>query len=225
VKIVLIYSGGLDSTTLLYHLLSEGHTVKCLSIDYGQRHKKELEAAKRICKDIGIVHQVADLRGITHLIKGSSQSDLSVPVPEGYYASENMKLTVVPNRNMIMLSVAIGWAVSSKFDAVAYGAHAGDHEIYPDCRPEFASAMDTAALLCDWRKIKLIRPFIDETKEDIVQIGIGLDVPFEKTWTCYKGEKLPCGVCGSCQERRAAFKAAEAEDPVKYKSYKIYKKP
>src|SRR5262245_19263220 len=144
---VLVYSGGLDSTTLLYHLQARGDTVRCLSIDYGQRHRRELEAARTICEHIGVEHRLADLRSITPLLGGSALTD-AVAVPHGHYAEESMKLTVVPNRNMILLSLAIAWSVSLKYDAVAYAAHAGDHTIYPDCRPAFVEAMERAAGLC-----------------------------------------------------------------------------
>ena len=186
-KTVVVYSGGMDSTTLLYHLRDAGHELKAISVNYGQRHVRELEAAKTICAAVDVEHVVADLSAINPLLGDNSLSGRSVDVPEGHYEEESMKLTVVPNRNMIMLSIAIGWAISQKFDAVAYGAHSGDHAIYPDCRPEFANAMDRAAQLCDWRKIKLLRPLVNLDKGDIAQRGAELGVPFELTWTCYKG--------------------------------------
>jgi len=216
-KTVLTYSGGLDSTVLLYHLRSQGNTIRCLGIDYGQRHRRELDAAAIICRDLEIEYRIADLSAVRPLLAGSALTD-DVAVPEGHYAAESMKLTIVPNRNMIMLSVAIGWALSLKYDAVAYAAHAGDHPIYPDCRPEFVEAMDKAASLCDWHRIHIVRPFITMTKADIVRLGAGLRVPFERTWSCYKGGPLHCGRCGTCVERREAFQIARLRDPTTYEA-------
>lgn len=215
-KTVLIYSGGLDSTVALYLLKSQGYDVKALSVDYGQRHKKEIEFAKYHCRKLSIEHQVADLTGITHLLAGSSQTSPDVAVPDGHYAEESMKLTIVPNRNMIMLSVAIGWAVSQKADSVAYAAHAGDHAIYPDCRPEFAEAMNEAAQLADWHQVSLLRPFVQWSKADIAAEGQRLGVEFELTWSCYKGGLSHCGTCGTCVERREAFTLAGITDPTLY---------
>lgn len=215
-KVIAIYSGGMDSTVLLYHLRSQGYDVRALSVDYGQRHRKELESARSICHITGIPHEVADLRGITHLLKGSSLTDSEVDVPEGHYAEESMKATVVPNRNMIMLSVAIGYAISLGAPFVAYGAHAGDHTIYPDCRPEFAAALNTAALLADWQQVELLRPFIRLTKAEIARRGAELNVPLELTWSCYKGDELHCGLCGTCVERAEAFNLAGLQDPTDY---------
>jgi 7-cyano-7-deazaguanine synthase len=164
-----------------------------------------------------VEHRVADLTPITPLLGNNSLSSREIEVPEGHYEEESMKLTIVPNRNMIMLSVAIGWAVSLKYDAVAYGAHAGDHAIYPDCRPEFASAMDQAARLCDWQPIELLRPFVNDDKGDIAKRGHDLGVPFHLTWTCYKGEALHCGKCGACQERIEAFAKYQLDDPAVYR--------
>ena len=197
-KVIVVYSGGMDSTTLLYHMRDAGHPVKAISVNYGQRHVRELDAARQICAAIDVEHVIADLSAINPLLGDNSLSGRSVDVPEGHYEEESMKLTVVPNRNMIMLSVAIGWAISQEFDAVAYGAHSGDHAIYPDCRPEFAGALDQAAQLCDWRGIKLLRPFVDLDKGDIARRGAELNVPFALTWTCYKGNKKHCGKCGAC---------------------------
>jgi len=127
-----------------------------------------------------------------------------------------MKATVVPNRNMILLSVAAGWAISSEFDRVAYAAHSGDHAVYPDCRNEFADALDATIRLADWREVSLYRPFVDYAKADLVKLGAELGVPFEKTWSCYKGLDLHCGRCGTCIERREAFHLAGIHDPTYY---------
>lgn len=214
-RIVLIHSGGLDSTVLLYKLRADGHELRCLGVDYGQRHRRELDAGQAICHDLGVEYRIADLRGLRPLLGGSALTD-DVPVPDGHYTDDTMKTTIVPNRNMIMLSAAIGWAVSLKYDAVAYAAHAGDHTIYPDCRPAFVEAVRNAARLCDWRSIELLTPFVDQTKADIVRIGAGLGVPFAKTWSCYKGGEIHCGTCGTCVERREAFQKAGIADPTVY---------
>jgi 7-cyano-7-deazaguanine synthase len=215
-KTIVIFSGGMDSTVLLATLIAAGHEVKALSVDYGQRHRKELNAAAALAALYGVEHRVADLRSITPLLAGSSQTSADVEVPEGHYAEESMKQTVVPNRNMIMLAVAAGWAISLKYDAVAYGAHAGDHAIYPDCRDDFAQTLADAIRLADWHTVSLIRPFVNLTKAMIVERGLALGVPFEKTWTCYKGGDKHCGKCGTCVERLEAFEIAGAVDPAEY---------
>ena len=189
-KSIVVHSGGMDSTVLLYRLVDEGDEVKALSIDYGQRHRKEIDYARTLAEGLGVEHRVADLRSLTELLGGSALTSPDIEVPEGHYAEENMKATVVPNRNMILLSVSAGWAISSKFDRVAYAAHAGDHAIYPDCRTEFADALDSAIRLADWREVSLHRPFVALTKADLVQLGAELKVPFEKTWSCYQGQEL-----------------------------------
>jgi 7-cyano-7-deazaguanine synthase len=137
-----------------------------------------------------------------------------VAVPEGHYAQENMKLTVVPNRNMLMLAAATAWAISSQYDAVAYACHAGDHIIYPDCRPAFTDAMAQVMSVCDFRPVLLSRPFLHKSKGEIAVLGHQLGVPFRDTWTCYKGEAKPCGVCGACVERAEAFAFAGKHDPL-----------
>lgn len=215
-KVVHLFSGGLDSSVALYDLVSKDYEVAALGVHYGQRHQKEVEHAKRICESIGVQYLMADLSALSQVLTGNSQTDAAIDVPEGHYTDENMKLTVVPNRNMIMLSVAIGWAVSMKFDAVCYAAHTGDHTIYPDCRPEFADAVDKCAQLCDWHPVKVLRPFIHFNKTKIVELGSKLDVPFEKTWSCYKGRDEHCGKCGTCVERKEAFQNAGVKDPTKY---------
>ena len=206
----------MDSTVLLYQLLNAGDDVLALSIDYGQRHKKELECARSLCKDLGVEHRIADLTSLTPLLAGSSLTSPEIEVPEGHYAEDNMKATVVPNRNMILLSVATGWAISAGAESVSYAAHSGDHAIYPDCREEFAEGMNHVMGLADWQKVALDRPFVSLTKADIVKLGAQLGVPFERTWSCYKGGELHCGRCGTCVERREAFYLAGVDDPTIY---------
>lgn len=215
-KTVLTYSGGLDSTVLLYHLRAEGHTVHALAVDYGQRHRRELAHAKEICHQIRVPCNVADLSAIQPLIAGSSLTSPEIEVAEGHYTEASMKSTIVPNRNMILLSIATGYALSIDAEQIAYAAHSGDHAIYPDCRNEFADAMAEAIRLCDWKSVTLVRPFVDWTKADIVRRGIELDVPFAQTWSCYKGHDVHCGRCGTCIERREAFDLVNFEDPTSY---------
>jgi 7-cyano-7-deazaguanine synthase len=217
-KSIVIHSGGLDSTVLLCALLHDGREVQALSIDYGQRHRRELNAAGRICKELKVRHQVADLSGLRPLLGGSSQTDNSVAVPTGHYAEENMKLTVVPNRNAILLSTAVAWAISLKYDSVAYAAHAGDHAIYPDCREEFCAPFAEAMRNADWHKVELERPFLQWTKGDIAAEGMRLGAPLGLTYSCYTGNVVHCGKCGTCTERRMAFIEAGAVDPTVYQT-------
>jgi len=215
-KTVLIYSGGIDSTVLLYDLLNSGHDVQALSVNYGQRHIKELDCAKSLCKQLNVEHHVADLTALNPLLSGSSLTSPHVQVPEGHYEDESMKATVVPNRNMILLSIATGWAMSTGASSVSYAAHSGDRAIYPDCREEFADAMNSVMEIAGWDKVSLNRPFSSLTKADIVKLGDELGVPFEQTWSCYKGGQVHCGVCGTCVERREAFQLAGVTDPTIY---------
>lgn len=212
-KTVLVLSGGLDSTVLLYKLLSEGKEVKAISFNYGQRHSIELEKAKATCQKLGIEHKVIDLSFIKELVSNSALTG-DIEVPHGHYEAENMKLTVVPNRNAIMANIAIGWAVNLDFDEVALGVHAGDHAIYPDCRPDFIYALDNLAQLANYKSISIYTPFLFLDKGDIAKIGKELNVDFSLTHTCYEGKEIPCGKCGSCQEREYAFKKAETNDPL-----------
>jgi 7-cyano-7-deazaguanine synthase len=216
-KIIVVISGGLDSVTLAYHLKEQGHDLSLLTVDYGQRHKKEIVCAVIAAIRLGAIHRQVDLSTLKPLMAGSALMDGSVPVPHGHYAAESMKATVVPNRNMLILATAAAWAISIKADAVAIGAHAGDHAVYPDCRPEFAAAMDHALSLCDWHPVRVERPFIAMTKADIVTLGHSLGVPFADTWSCYEGGDVHCGRCGTCVERAGAFIDADVPDPTVYR--------
>lgn len=215
-KVVVLLSGGMDSTVLLHYHLKRGDEVRALAFNYGQRHRKEINFAREMALSLDVPFEVAEMAQIGNLLPGSSQTDESVPVPEGKYDEVSMKATVVPNRNMIMLSVAIGHAIAYKFDDVSYAAHGGDHAIYPDCRPEFADAIGVIAGLCDWRHISMKRPFINIAKYDIASKGHKFGVDFTKTWSCYQGDELHCGKCGTCIERREAFHLADLSDPTSY---------
>jgi len=216
-KIVLVFSGGMDSSTMLYTLRSQGHELRCIGFDYGQKHAVELQAAKAIAASAEVSYQQIDLSSLAPIIAGqSSQVNPNIEVPDGHYSEESMKATVVPNRNMIMLSVAVAHAISIDYDAVAYGAHAGDHAIYPDCRKVFVDAMEAVIGLCDWKKIELLTPFLHKKKSDIVLEGHKLGVPFAETWSCYKGGTLHCGSCGTCVERKEAFAIANISDATEY---------
>ncbi|MFH8991459.1 7-cyano-7-deazaguanine synthase QueC [Streptomyces sp. NPDC017940] len=217
---VVIASGGLDSTAAAYLLAAQGASVSLLSFDYGQRHRKELQCAAQIADLLGAAHEVVDLTAVGRLLGGSALTDAGLDVPDGHYTDETMRITVVPNRNAIMLEVAAAVAVATKADAVAFGAHAGDHFIYPDCRPDFFEKITAAiragneGFLADG--FQLVAPFLHVTKADIVETAAGLNVPFELTWSCYKGGEVHCGTCGTCTERREAFDLAGVADPTPY---------
>ncbi len=224
-RTVAIFSGGLDSTVLLHHLQAAGDEVLAMSVDYGQRHRVELAYARGTVDRLGIPWELANLSPIAHLLAGSSQTSDDVAVPHGHYAEDSMKQTVVPNRNMIMLAVAGGWAIGQKADRLAYGAHTGDHTIYPDCRPEFVEAMQGALGLADWHRVELVSPFLTFTKAEIVARGAELGVDFTQTWSCYEGGDMHCGACGTCYERREAFETAGVPDPTEYLRTPAYRKP
>lgn len=213
-KILVILSGGMDSTTMLYKYLAEGHEVEAISFDYQQRHRREIALAVETTSKLNIKHGIVDI-SFLGIISKSALTDPGHDVPEGHYADENMKQTVVPNRNMIFMSIAAAYALNNKFDAIAIGVHAGDHAIYPDCRSDFIKIMANAFLHCDWEKLELLAPFQDMDKGDIVSLGVSLGVDYSLTQTCYKGMDKPCGKCGSCTEREEAFKKAETDDPLR----------
>lgn len=213
-KAVIILSGGMDSTTLLYQINKE-YDVHALSFNYGQKHTKELNVATKTCNKLNINHKIFDL-SVLNEIAPSALTRNEWQVPEGHYTDENMKQTVVPNRNMVMLSLATSYAIAKKADCLFYGAHAGDHDIYPDCRKEFVDAMINAIKLADWHQVQLVAPYLNIDKGAIVKIGKTFKVDYSLTWTCYKGKELACGKCGSCVERLEAFEKANMKDPLKY---------
>ncbi len=215
-RVVLVFSGGLDSTVLLYHLRQEGCALRALSVDYGQRHRRELDAAAAIAAALELEHRIVDLPSLGALLSGSALTSPSIAVPREEYGRENMEATTVPNRNMVLLALAIAWAAQQHDDAVAFAAHAGRTLTYPDCRPAFAAAMDHAARLADWRPIAVLAPFVTWRKADIVRRGHALGVPLERTWSCYVGGAQHCGECATCRDRRAAFAEAGVSDPTEY---------
>jgi 7-cyano-7-deazaguanine synthase len=213
---VVLLSGGMDSATLLYYLAHQGCQVLPLTIHYGQRHARELAAAAAVCKRLGVLPTICDLSNIKPLLRGSSQTD-DVAVPEGHYEDPVMRLTVVPNRNMILLAVASAMAIGNGSRTVAYAAHAGDHACYPDCRPEFVDALQVALHLCHYDGgVDLYAPFLGQTKAQIADLGTTLKVPYELTYSCYAGRILHCGLCGTCCERRLCFEDAGLHDPIDY---------
>ncbi len=218
-KAIAVVSGGLDSVTLAYLLHSEGFDLHILSYDYGQRHSKELDFARRCAQRLDAQHDIVNLSSVGALLKGSALTD-DIDVPEGHYAAPNMAITVVPNRNAIMLAVAYGAAVSDGAEVVAVGFHGGDHFIYPDCRPEFVETFDAmerrAVAGFGHPDLRLYAPFITIGKHDIVTLGAKLNVPFQDTWSCYKGAERHCGKCGTCYERKEAFALAGVADPTEY---------
>lgn len=222
---IVVFSGGMDSTTLLYRVLDEGYTVHAVSFDYGQRHVRELDAARTIAARTGVAHGVINLCVLQSFLS-SALTDTARSVPHGHYAEENMRQTVVPNRNAIMLAIAWGIAATEGAEIVATGVHAGDHFIYPDCRPEFIAAIQHAFRFGTVGHasplLRLYTPYLNQTKIEIAQDGARLGVPYELTWTCYEGGEIHCGVCGSCQERREGFRLAGVLDPTHYADLTTY---
>ena len=211
---VIIYSGGLDSTTLLYD--ERKRIALAVTFDYGSNHaEREIACARWHCQKLGIEHLVINLGFIGKYFDSSLTSGADA-IPEGNYDEENMRSTVVPFRNGIMLSVACGLAESRKLKRVLIANHGGDHAIYPDCRPEFVKAMDAAMTAGTYEGVKLAAPYTNITKGDIVKKGAALGIDYSKTYSCYRGGEKHCGRCGTCQERKEAFKEAGIIDPTNY---------
>jgi 7-cyano-7-deazaguanine synthase len=236
-KAIAVVSGGLDSVTMVYDLLAREYEVDMISFDYGQRHSKELIHARAIASLLNLRHEIVDLRGLTELISNSALTG-DTEVPEGHYAQDNMAQTVVPNRNMIMLSIACGIAINRGANTIATAVHAGDHFIYPDCRPQFIFSLGQAMI--DGNEgfhnfftereytqeernayaahgidpdtirpsMPITTPYLRKSKADIAYRALELDVPLHVTWSCYKGGPNHCGRCGTCVERLEAIDEA-----------------
>ncbi|MCT2580951.1 7-cyano-7-deazaguanine synthase QueC [Mesorhizobium sp. P16.1] len=216
-KTLVICSGGLDSVSLAHKVAAEHELAGLLSFDYGQRHGKELRFAALCAERLDVPHRIIDIREIGRSLSGSALTD-DLDVPDGHYAEDTMKVTVVPNRNAIMLAIAFGVAAAQKADAVATAVHGGDHFIYPDCRPAFIDAFQVMQdhALDGYAEIRLYAPYLNLSKADIVVDGAMHNTPFAQTWSCYKGGERHCGRCGTCVERREAFHLAGRPDPTDY---------
>ena len=211
---VIILSGGMDSVTLLHYM--KDRIALAVSFDYGSNHNvREIECAAWQCRLLGIPHLVIPLSFMKDYFR-SSLLEGSDSIPKGDYAEENMKSTVVPFRNGIMLSIACGLAESRDLKHVMMANHSGDHSIYPDCRPEFVRAMSEAMKAGTYDGISLEAEFTDISKGEIARLGHELGIDYSKTYSCYKGGERHCGVCGTCQERKEAFLAAGFPDPTCY---------
>lgn len=213
---VIIVSGGMDSITLLYDRKDE--IALGISFDYGSKHNaKEIPFARMHCERLGIPHIVIPLEFMTKYFR-SSLLQGGEDIPEGHYADENMKSTVVPFRNGIMLSIATGIAESNGLTRVLMANHGGDHTIYPDCRPEFVEAMSNASEAGTYTKTRIEGPYTDITKSDIARRGKTLGIDYTETWSCYKGGDIHCGKCGTCVERKEALAEAGIEDNTEYEA-------
>ncbi len=223
-KTLVICSGGLDSVSLAHKVAAEHTLCGLLSFDYGQRHVKEVESAAACAERLGVPHKVVDISGVGAALSGSALTD-DIDVPDGHYAEETMKLTIVPNRNAIMLAVGFGMAAAEKLDAVAVAVHGGDHFIYPDCRPGFIGAFQAMQdqALDGVAQVQLYAPYVDIPKSGIVTDGAKHGTPFAETWSCYKGGEVHCGRCGTCVERREAFHIAGVNDPTLYADPEFWK--
>lgn len=211
---VIIVSGGMDSITLLYQKKEE--IALAISFDYGSNHNaREIPFAQMHCEQLGIKHITINLDFMHQYFK-SSLLEGADAIPEGHYASDNMKSTVVPFRNGIMLSIAIGIAESNALDEVLIANHGGDHTIYPDCRPEFINAINNAAIKGTYNNVNVVAPYTNITKGEIARIGAKLGIDYSKTWSCYKGGAQHCGKCGTCIERREALAEAGIVDTTVY---------
>ena len=236
-RAIMALSGGMDSTGLLMRLLADGYIVSCISFDYGQKHVIEIERAKENIRylaenGIRVEHKIADLSSVMGLFHSALTTD-GFDVPEGHYESEQMKQTVVPNRNAIFASILYGFALSVALREesraiIALGVHSGDHEIYPDCRPEFYDAIGHAFAIGNWDSnlVSFHLPFLGGDKETILKdaqdavksLGLNFDVVFKNTNTSYNPDEMgrSSGKSGADVERILAFHAIGRKDPVEY---------
>ena len=214
---LVVLSGGMDSVTALAHTATMYGDVHALTVNYGQRHAREIDAATWQANRWATRHDVVDLTSVGALLGGSALTD-DIAVPEGHYSDASMSATVVPNRNAILANIAAGVAVANKLDGIVLGVHAGDHPIYPDCRPEFITALQAMLDVANdgYHRVRVEAPFLHTDKAGILRVGTALGVDYSHTWTCYKGADKACGRCGSCVERLEAFAEIGATDPVEY---------
>ena len=215
-KALIVFSGGLDSATALKWAIKQYDEVETISFAYGSKHiDQEHFYAVKMCEALGVKNTLIHLDFINDLFK----SDLlksGGEIPEGHYTAENMKSTVVPFRNGIILSIAAGFAESNDCDVLVLGNHSGDHAIYPDCRPEFIKGIAAAIKEGTEKQIQVVSPFCNMSKADIVALGSQIGVDYSLTYSCYKGGKKHCGKCGTCVERKEAFEVAGVVDPTEY---------
>jgi 7-cyano-7-deazaguanine synthase len=217
-KTLVLLSGGMDSVTALHWAAREHDVVGTVSFDYGSKHNaKEIPMAAWHAAQLHVKHETIVLDFVNRLF-ASDLLQSGGEIPDGHYADENMKKTVVPFRNGIMLSIACGLAESRSAEGLVIAAHSGDHAIYPDCREPFMQAMADAMMYGTYASIRLLRPFIDCDKAEIARRGAKLGVDYGHTWSCYKGGDIHCGKCGTCVERREAFINAGIPDPTVYES-------
>lgn len=230
---IVVLSGGMDSATALAVAREETTVLGALSFNYGQRHAKELHYAHEQAAAAGIRHDIVDLTSLgvlldSALTSGGKDLEDRIEVPEGHYEADTMKATVVPNRNMIMFSIAAGVALSRGAETVWVGVHAGDHAVYPDCRSDFVDSMNDVFLEAMDEMSQpghavpaLVAPFVHLSKDEIAVLGDRLGVNYALTWSCYKGGEIHCGKCGTCVERKEAFRLAGVIDPTKYEDPKF----
>jgi len=215
-KVLVVYSGGLDSTALLYKCISEFDEIEAINFNYGSKHNSsERKAAEKICEMAGIKLTKVELPFINELFK-SDLLQSGGDIPEGHYEAENMKSTVVPFRNGIMLSIAAGYGESIGASMIAIANHGGDHHIYKDCRLSFIDSMRDATVKGTDNEIGIYSPFVNINKAEVVTEGLKYGAPLELTWSCYKGGEVQCGRCSTDMERKAAFREAGWEDPTEY---------
>ncbi len=224
-KAVVVLSGGLDSSVAAYKTRYKfpKHELYAISFNYGQKHAKELKCATKIANSLNMSHSVVDLKAVGELLSVGNSSLISdAEVPDGHYAEETMKSTVVPNRNMIMASIAAGYVTAIGANLLVFGVHGGDHFVYPDCRPEFFTHLVHTILYANEGFIEpsfnIYTPYMNKSKNDIALDAFRLRVPIQQTWSCYKGGILHCGSCGTCVERQEAIHSTGMEDPTVYEN-------
>lgn len=217
-KVAVLLSGGLDSTTALHWAHSKHEVVCALSFDYGSNHaRRELACARIQAEQLGIPYRQIDITSISRHLQSALLNGADA-IPTADYAEENLRKTVVPFRNGIFLAIAAGVAESNGAEGIVIAAHNGDHALYPDCRENFMAAMAQAINLGTYAELQILRPFIDFSKAQITALGTELGVDFTHTYSCYCGGEKHCGKCATCRERRESFAAASVPDPTEYEA-------